>query len=155
MPEIHGIARVAVRAFGHDAFRRHFKTWAAAAMRCAVSSHQSVLQIAPNDKNRANGVDDQRAAMQTQFKCDDRNRIDDKSPVGRALVPAQYPSPRQIPCHSLRYPSAFAGSAAALRWPLTSVPACGDRLRNPGKASAPTTATAAKANRKSNAESAS
>src|SRR5258705_8356361 len=155
MPEIHGIARVAVRAFGHDGFRRHLKAWATAAIRHAVSSHEPLLQIAPNDQNRAGGVDGERVTMQAQLKRNDRNRVDDKGPVGRSLVPAPYLPPRQSHRHSHRYPSAFAGSADGLRWPLTSVPACGDRLRNPGSASAPTSATAAKAMRKSNAESAS
>src|SRR6266700_1420284 len=96
MAEIHGVARVAVRACYHNAFRRDIETRTAPAVRHAVSSHESVLQIAPNEQNRSGRIHDQRATMQAQFECDDRNRIDDKGAVGRSLVPSQDLPPRQI-----------------------------------------------------------
>src|SRR5882724_10416799 len=101
MAEIHGVARVAVRARYHNAFRRDIEARAASAIRHAVSSYEPVLEVAPDEQKCPRRMDDECAATQAQFECDDRNRIDDKGPVGRALVPAPYLSPRHRHSHAI------------------------------------------------------
>src|ERR1051326_967795 len=98
-------------------------------------------------------MDLRHAAMQAFLEGQHGNGIDNEGTVGRALEPA---------AHLLRdsgrwrhQPCPFASAARRTRWPLTSAPACGDRLRKPGSDKAPTSATAANAKRKSRAVSAS
>jgi hypothetical protein len=53
--------RVSVSAFDDDAFRRDVEGRAAAAIRHAVSSHESGLQVAPNEQECTRRMDHEHA----------------------------------------------------------------------------------------------
>src|SRR5262249_45630712 len=110
-----------------------------------VHPGEPILQIAPDEENRAEGMQSNPAAMKPELKGDDSDRIDDEGALGRAFEEPLEAAPR---VRFLRHHEASL-SAGRRRWPLTSAPASGASLRKLQSAARPTNATAAKASRKS------
>src|ERR1700680_3862389 len=88
MSKIHWIARVAIRPAGYEAFRRDFQSRSATAPPYTVHSCKPVLQISPNEQDRAGGMKYEFAAVQPKLKGDHRDGIYNECPVGRTFVPA-------------------------------------------------------------------
>src|SRR5690349_23447770 len=88
MPEVHRVARVAIRPRRDDALRRIGHARAAAASGDAIVADQPILQVSPWQQRCEPRIHADRAAMYEQLRGDDRQRIDDEGAVRGALEPA-------------------------------------------------------------------
>src|SRR3954470_3306332 len=115
MPEIHRVARVAIRTARDNTVRRHFHSRRAAGARQAIASDEMVLQISPRQQRQPPWHDREPAPIEHKLECDDDQRTQEEGLHGGPAQPAQNFGAYIVHCQT------FLVAAAACRLSLPMI----------------------------------